>query len=98
MVCNGYVIRRGGVKLGFGGDCTKCPGLDQIVEESQVLFMDTTSNADANDAHLNLGGVLAYAKQFSDKQFYLVHRGDYDLPADLPSNVHFPDDGDVIEL
>jgi ribonuclease BN (tRNA processing enzyme) len=98
MACSGYVIQCGDVKLGFNGDGTKCPGLDKIIEGSLVCFVDTTRDSESDASHLNLGGALAYAKQFSDKQFYLIHRGDYDLPTDLPSNVHFPDDGDVIEL
>jgi hypothetical protein len=69
--------------------------LDKIVENSNQLFVDTTRDTASDDAHLNLGGALEYARQFPDKNFYLIHRGDYDLP-DLPTNVFAPGDGEII--
>jgi ribonuclease Z len=95
--CSGYVIRRGGVTLGFSGDAAKCEGLDKIVELADAIFVDANGpEPDPMGFHLGLTGVLEYARQYPDKKFYLIHRGDYKLP-DLPGNVFAPDDGEEIE-
>jgi ribonuclease BN (tRNA processing enzyme) len=95
---NGYEIVAGDRHLGFSGDSTSCAGLDAIVQRSQALFLDSNGPGASNDWHLNLDQALKYAQNFPDKKFYLVHRGDYEIPAGLPANVFAPDDGDVIEL
>ncbi|MDR2524014.1 MAG: MBL fold metallo-hydrolase [Candidatus Nomurabacteria bacterium] len=92
---SGYEIIYGDQHLGFSGDATKCPGLDEIVNNSETLFLDSTRFGESDESHLNYLGVLGYAHEFPNKKFYLVHRGDYDL-GDLPENVFAPDDGDVI--
>jgi ribonuclease Z len=95
---NAYEIITSDRHLGFSGDATKCDGLDAVVANSEVLFVDSTDSGVSNDWHLNMGGALEYARTFPDKKFYLIHRDDYKVPADLPPNVFAPDDSDVIEL
>jgi ribonuclease BN (tRNA processing enzyme) len=94
---NSYEVVAGDRRLGFSGDSTGCDGLDAVVENSQTLFLDSNSVGASDDWHLNFGGVLDYARTYPDKKFYLVHRGDYDLP-DLPENVVAPVDSDIIDL
>jgi ribonuclease BN (tRNA processing enzyme) len=94
---NGYEIAAADHRLGFSGDSTGCEGLDAIVANSQTLFLDSNSAGASNDWHLNLDGALKYAQTYPDKKFYLIHRGDYDLP-NLPKNVLAPDDGDTIDV
>jgi ribonuclease BN (tRNA processing enzyme) len=84
-------------QVGFSGDSTSCEGLDEIVKKSSLVFLDSTKNSVADEAHLNFEGVLEYAKRYLDKKFYLAHRGDYDLP-ELPANVFAPNDGDEVEI
>jgi len=92
--CNGYQINQ----LGFSGDSAKCPGLDAIVEQSQILFLDSTLKEANTYGHLNLDGILEYAKQYPEKHFYLIHRGEGYSLSNLPKNVTAPKDGDIIEL
>ncbi|MDR2063367.1 MAG: MBL fold metallo-hydrolase [Candidatus Nomurabacteria bacterium] len=84
-------------QVSFSGDSTRCVGLDEIIRSSSQAFLDSTKNLPSDDTHLNIGGVLEYAEQYPNKKFYLIHRGDYDLP-DLPSNAFAPDDGDEIKI
>jgi ribonuclease BN (tRNA processing enzyme) len=95
---SGYEIIAKNTRAGFSGDSANCQGLDKIVANSDVLFVDSTMPGKGDDMHLNLDGALEYARTFPDKKFYLVHRGDYEIPADLPSNVYLPDDGAIINL
>ena len=95
---NGYRIEKTGVRLGFSGDAIECDGLDKIVDNSNLLFLDTTRFAEQDDFHLNYFGALKYAKEYPNKQFFFVHRGDYDAPSDQPDNIIFPNDGDIVEL
>jgi ribonuclease BN (tRNA processing enzyme) len=94
--CNGYVIEIDGKKAGFSGDATKCEGLDGIVAESDVIFVDATSLKGDEDVHLGMSGCVEYALRYPEKKFYAVHRNDYDLPEDLPSNVFVPSDGEEV--
>jgi ribonuclease BN (tRNA processing enzyme) len=96
--CHGYVFKQDDTTIGFSGDASKCDGLDRIVEHADVLLIDANGpEPDEWGFHLGLSGVLEYAKQYPNKKFHLIHRGDYELP-DLPSNVFAPSDGDEIEI
>lgn len=94
---NGYEVAIDECRLGFSGDSGKCDNLDTIVERSDVLFLDATFSGQSDDSHLNLGSIIEYAKQYPDKKFYAIHRGDYEIP-NLPKNVYAPNDGEEVEI
>ncbi|GHU08701.1 metal-dependent hydrolase [Alphaproteobacteria bacterium] len=96
--CSGYTIERNGITIGFSGDSAKCDGLDKIVEQSSAIFIDANSfEPDPMGFHLGLTGALEYATKYPNKKFYLIHRGDYELPG-LPDNVFAPLDGEEVKL
>jgi L-ascorbate metabolism protein UlaG (beta-lactamase superfamily) len=95
-ICNGYTINIDGKTVGFSGDAAKCEGIDKIVQASDVAMLDANT-IDSNSFHLGVEGIVEYAEKYPEKQFYLVHRGDYEMPG-LPKNVIVPNDGEEMEI
>lgn len=95
--CLGYVIEDdGGVKVGFTGDTAYCQGLIQLIEESQTIFIDTSS-VEISDRHLSTSEVIALRKEFKDKKFYSVHVNS-NVFEKYQDKLDIPNVGEIIEI
>ena len=93
--CVGYVLEKDGIKLGYSGDSSDCPGLQRIYAKSDYIITEATG-LEGGDIHIGLDTVKSIAKENPNKSFYIVHRADYETkPTD---NVFFPNDGEIIEV
>lgn len=92
--CNGYLLEKANKKIAYTGDTTECENLDILIEESDIIFIDTTA-MNTNEAHVGLSKILEYAKEYSNKAFYLIHRSDF-IEVLEQENVIYPEDGNEV--
>ncbi len=74
--CYGFVFKEGGCSkiVGFTGDTYMCAGVMEIVEKSDVVFIDTASRSHFDStAHLTREEVVDIKKRYPKKKFYSVH-------------------------
>lgn len=95
--CLGYVLSyKNGTPVGFTGDTAYCNGLIELIESSEVIFLDTSSK-DIGDRHLSAGEVIALKKKYNDKKFYSVHVSEPVLNG-YKNRLDIPDVGEVIHI
>ncbi len=94
--CNGYLLEIGDHKIAYTGDTTECDNLDTLVKESNAIFIDTTV-MNTTEAHIGFSRILEYAKEYSKKDFYLIHRSDA-IPVIEQENMMYPEEGDIVEI
>lgn len=94
--CNGYILNIDGKTIGYTGDTTECESLEKLIKESRHIFIDTTV-MNTTKSHIGLSRILEYAKEYSDKTFYLIHRSDA-IKKIEQENVIFPEDGDAVKI
>lgn len=92
--CNGYLLSLSSFYIGYTGDTTECEHLNQLIRDSDVIFIDTTV-LETKPAHIGFVKVVEYAKQYPKKKFYAIHRSDFLEPVET-KNIFFPMDGDSI--
>jgi ribonuclease BN (tRNA processing enzyme) len=78
--CLGYLLEKGGVRLGYTGDSAPCPGLDALVEASTHVIAEMTY-AEPGKIHLSRQDVLGLMRRYPAVRFILTHRGS-DQPLD----------------
>ena len=88
--CLGFVIERGGVRLGYTGDAEMSPELDALIEASDHVICEMTYGAEAGAMHLARADVEALMRRHPNARFILTHRGSADgrvsgaiLPSDF---------------
>lgn len=69
----GYVIERGGVRLGYTGDTEPCAGLTALVENSDALVVEMTRSARRLEGHLCAADVARIAE---GKPAWVTHLGE----------------------
>lgn len=94
LACFGYLLDRGEHVVGYSGDLTPCPGLDELAEAADVLVLECNGNHKAPN-HMDVGSVTDLHQRFPDLRILLTHVGDDVRP---PAGVELPDDLDVVEL
>lgn len=92
--CNGYLLEIKNQKIAYTGDTTECDNLDMLIKESNIIFIDTTV-MNTTKSHIGLSRILEYAKKYSDKTFYLIHRSDA-IEVIEQKNMMYPEEGEVI--
>ena len=91
----GYTLEKDGKVIGYATDTTKCDNVDIICDKSDIIFLDATNTIPTN-SHMGLDEVVEYAKRYSSKDIYAIHRSDY-VHSHI-TEVKFPEDGEEINL
>lgn len=91
----GYILQKENQKIAYCCDTTLFDEFYDICEKADYMFSDATK-LQTNDSHMGLEDYEKIANQYPNCKFYALHRGDYEIPQ--KSAVHFPMDGDEIEM
>lgn len=94
--CNGYLLEIENQKIAYTGDTTECNNVDMLIKESNIIFIDTTV-MNTTESHIGLLKILEYAKEYLDKDFYLIHRSDR-IEIIEQENMMYPEEGDIVEI
>lgn len=94
----GYVFKFEDCKktVGFSGDCRMCEGLNEIIEKSDVIFLDTASR-EKNNNHVCVAEALEIKKLNKKKKIYNVHVTDM-IKEKFAAKLNIPDCGETIEI
>lgn len=82
--------------VGFSGDSNMCDGLTEIIEKSDVIFLDTAS-VEKNKNHLSVNEALDLKKKYKKKKFYNVHQTDF-IAENYSNKLNIPECNQVIEI
>ena len=69
----GFILENDGKKIGFSGDTKPCNEIDTIVEESDVIVIDTSVIDRGIDAHMGVDDIYDYCKRYPGKRFFATH-------------------------
>lgn len=92
----GYLLEKDNKCIGYTGDTTICDNYYKMCEKADIMLVDTTIISESNSAHMGASDLIKIAEQYTNCNFYAVHRGDYELPN--TDKVNFPNDGDIISI
>lgn len=93
----GYTIQEeGGKVVGFCGDSLPCDGVTKLIEQSDVVFINSTTIA-SHHSHMTVDQTLAYQKQYPNKEFHSVHVTP-EIIKRFKDQLHIPMEGDVLEV
>jgi ribonuclease BN (tRNA processing enzyme) len=101
--CFGYLFDRGGGPgrvVGYSGDTTPCPGLDELAREADVLVVECNGKhgpPGAPPAHMSEDSVLALRAAHPDVHFILTHLGEQVDTSSL-TGVTIPSDFDRLTV
>jgi len=95
--CNGYLIEIDDKKLVYTGDTAMCDSLIVKIAEAYSIIIEAGTISEPVKGHINLNEVIPLAKQWKDKNFYIVHRRDWNNPIGI-ENMFFPNDGESIVI
>ena len=96
-VSNGYLIEKNNKRFSFSGDTAMCDNLIKYLDNSDVAIWEAVSKDGLRPGHMNLVEIEQVAKDYPNKNFYLVHRGDFETKSVCP-NIYFPTDGEEVEV
>ncbi len=82
--------------IGFSGDSIMCDGLTEIIEKSDVIFLDTAS-VEKNKSHLSVQEALDLKKKYKNKTFYNIHQTDF-ITKNYSKKLNIPECGQLIEF
>ena len=69
---HGYIFNQKGNVIGFTGDSCLCEGVEQIIKESNIVFIDTTLEI-GDSSHMGIDNVVSLAKKYSNIKFITTH-------------------------
>ncbi|MHB8571360.1 MAG: MBL fold metallo-hydrolase [Candidatus Dormibacteria bacterium] len=69
----GYVFEMGGRTLGYSGDTEPCPGLDQLVELSEVVILEATAPSGEAPGHMTRAQAELVARENPGRHFFFNH-------------------------
>lgn len=94
-----YAIKRKGDEktIGFTGDSILCQGVLDLIERSDVIFIDTTAVHNKHKSHMNVDEVLSLQKKFFGKEFHSIHVPDFSV-ENLKEELHIPDCMEVLNF
>lgn len=108
VVAYGFTFKSlNGYTVGFTGDANYCKGVEDIVSESDYVFIDmarSTKNEPGKIyTHMNYEDVLKLAERYPNKHFIPVHTSDptYNMARDFAKthkNIHAIEDDDALEF
>lgn len=91
----GYFLEKDNYKIVYTGDTTICDNVLAMCQQADYVFADNTSLT-TKMAHIGIEDYVNIAKQYPKTNFYAVHRADYDTSKYF--GIHFPEDGEIINL
>lgn len=89
--CFGYLFERDGVVVGYSGDTSPCPGLDELVGGAEVMVLEC-NGSHPWPTHMDTGSVRSLRDHHPQVRFVLTHLGDevdattmdgFTVPADF---------------
>jgi len=91
LECYGYTITRGGKTAGITGDAVLCEGVENIIKNSAIAFLDITgpAPAGANNVHMDIPEFEQLKNQYLDCKLVPVHMND-DTRKKLAKRGHKP--------
>ncbi len=94
----GYIFKFDNCKktIGFSGDCCMCDGLEEIIDKSDTIFLDTSSEK-VNKSHLSVSEALSLQKKYKNKTFYNVHITDI-IAKKYGKKLNIPSSGELLEF
>jgi ribonuclease BN (tRNA processing enzyme) len=95
--CFGYLIERGGTTIGYSGDTTLCPGLEELAGASDALVLECNGHHPPPTSHMDVASVRILRERFPGVRFVLTHLG-FDIDASGIDDVVVPDDFDTVTL
>ncbi|MCL2756216.1 MAG: MBL fold metallo-hydrolase [Firmicutes bacterium] len=94
----GYVLETGGKKFGCTGDTALCDALVENLPLADAWIVDCAHVVAKDERrHLGLDQIKVFASTYPEKNFFCVHRKEWEPPTDL-KNVFFPMDGEIVEV
>lgn len=95
--CLGYTIQEdNGKVVGFTADTSMCDELINLVEKSDVIFIDTSAY-DESDNHLSVSQVLELKNKYKNKKFYSIHASE-NIIKEFGKQLDIPKADDIIEI
>lgn len=91
----GYVLTKENTTIAIAWDTTFCPNYEEMCQRAEYVLADVTA-IQTKDSHMGLQDFLEKIKQYKNKKFYVVHRGEYEKPE--KTEAFFPEDGDMLEI
>lgn len=71
----GYVLNFNNHTVGFSGDACLCYGVEQLIKDCKVAFIDSSS-LQSNKKHLSVGECLELKQKYLSTKIYSVHVSD----------------------
>lgn len=93
---NGYILQFKNINIGYCPDTSLCAGLNEIVSHSDLVLIDC-AYLETTDWHLGLNDVTALSIKNNEKNFYAIHRKDYNHNTKI-SNLFFPEDCELVKF
>ena len=98
--CFGYLFDRGDRVVGYSGDTTPCPGLEELASEADVLVLECNGKhplPEAPQAHMDEDSVRRLHEAHPGTHLILTHLGEQVDTASMPG-VTIPDDFDRLTV
>ena len=92
----GYILEKEGKRIAYCCDMNAFDGFEDICSQVEHMFSDCNNPGQASRAHMGLELLQEIARRHPGCQFHAVHRGDYE--PKYTDIIHFPVDGDVLEI
>jgi ribonuclease BN (tRNA processing enzyme) len=73
LSCLGYSLEREGVRLGYSGDTTLCPGIRELAGSVEYLLCECTSMSGPAPIHLWREEVEQLIREYPNTRFILTH-------------------------
>lgn len=83
-------------RVAFTGDTIMCDGLTEIIENSDVIFMDTASHVPSS-THMSVDDAIALKKKYKKKTIYNVHTTDI-IYNKYAKKLNIPECNEIIEF
>lgn len=94
----GFIINEHDTTVYYTSDTEIFDSFEEYIKKADIVIIDGTTIGFSLPGHINVDDIFELAKKYHEKIFYITHRSIYDIPQECPSNVCFPNDGDVYIL
>lgn len=67
-----YIFDDDKIKIGFSGDCTLTPNVENFIQEAEKIFLECCA-FETNKNHLGLNDYKMFVNKYPNKQFFAIH-------------------------
>ena len=93
--CNGYIITKDKLSLGYSGDSSFCDSLVENIKFANTWFIEANDLEEMKNYHVGLNQLQDLALKNKTKKFYTIHRKDYAIRKEV-QNLYFPNDKEIV--